>query len=132
MQFSSLVLMEIDKETNQFVKEIGSYETSEGAEFVTKLNYYGELVNLYFDTHEDVEEWQFSAIYDCFEEEIFRSKGYSIEVVDDEYNPTWVVKFKYSDEHMVVREAIIEICELIKQELKEVFIKIKGKEEEYK
>ena len=132
MQFSSLVLMEIDKETNKFVKELGSYETSEGAEFVTKLNYYGELINLYFDTHDDVEEWQFSAIYDYFNEEVFVNSGYSIEAVDDEYNPTWVVRFEYSKDHMVVREAIIEICELIKQELKEVFIKIKGKEEEYK
>ncbi|MBU3091844.1 hypothetical protein K2F40_07560 [Clostridium sp. CM028] len=132
MQFSSLVLMEVDKETNQFVKELGSYETSEGAEFVTKLNYSGELINLTFDTHDDVEEWQFTAIYDCFNEEIFRSKGYSIEAVDDEYNPTWLVKFKYSDEHMIVREDLIKICELIKQELKEVFIKIKEKEEEYK
>jgi len=87
---------------------------------------------LTFDTHIDVEEWQFTAIYDNFNEEIFRSKGYYIEVVDDEYNPTWLVKFKYSDDHMVVRESIIEICELIKQEFKEVFIKIKGKEEEYK
>ena len=71
MQFSSLVLMERDKETNQFVRELGSYETSEGAEFVTKLYYDGELVNLFFDTHVDVEEWQFTAIYDYFNEEIF-------------------------------------------------------------
>ncbi|MGH4052433.1 MAG: DUF6762 family protein [Clostridium sp.] len=132
MQFSSLVLMEIDKETNQFVKELGSYETSEGAEFVTKLNYFGELINLTFDTHDDVEEWQFTAIYDYFNEEAFTAKGYIVEAIDDEYNPTWLVKFKYSDDHMVVREAIIEICELIKQELKKVFIKIKDKEEEYK
>jgi len=132
MQFSSLVLMEIDKETNQFVREIGSYEASEGAEFVTKLNYYGSLINLTFDTQVDVEEWQFSAIYDNFNEDAFRAKGYTIDVVDDEYNPTWLVKFNYSEDHMVVREAIIEICELIKQKLKEVFIKIQGKEEEYK
>lgn len=132
MQFSSLVLMEIDKTTKQFIRELGSYETSEGAEFVTKLNYSGELINLFFDTQVDVEEWQFTAIYDYFNEEVFTSKGYSIEAVDDEYNPTWVVKFKYSEDHMVVREAIIEICELIKQELKEVFNKIKEKEEEYK
>ncbi len=132
MQFSSLVLMEIDKETKQFVKELGSYEASEGAEFVTKLFYSGELINLVFDTHEDVEEWQFTAIYDYFNEEVFRSKGYSIEAIDDEYNPTWVVKFKFSSEHMEVREAIIEVCELIKQELKEVYEKIKEKEEEYK
>jgi hypothetical protein len=132
MQFSSLVLMEIDKETNQFVRELGSYETSEGAEYVTKLYYDGGSINLIFDTHEDVEEWQFSAIYDYFNEETFTAKGYSIEAIDDEYNPTWVVKFEYSKEHMVVREAIIEICELIKQEFKEVFIKIEGKQEEYK
>ena len=132
MQFSSLVLMERDKETNQFVRELGSYETSEGAEYVTKLYYDGELVNLVFDTQVDVEEWQFTAIYDYFNEEAFTAKGYSIEAVDDEYNPTWVVKFKYSEEHMIVREAIIEICELIKEEFNEVFQKIKGKEEEYK
>lgn len=132
MQFSSLVLMERDKETNQFVREMGSYETGEGAEFVTKLYYDGELVNLFFDTKDDVEEWEFTAIYDYFNEEIFTSKGYLIEVVDDEFNPTWVVKFKYSEEHMEVRETIIEICELIKQEINSAFEKIKGKEEEYK
>jgi hypothetical protein len=132
MQFSSLVLMERDKETNQFVKELGSYETGEGAEFVTKLYFDGELVNLFFDTVVDVEEWEFTAIYDYFDEEIFVSKGYSIEAVDDEYNPTWVVKFKYSEDHMIVREAIIEVCELIKQEINEVLKKIKEKQEEYK
>ncbi|WP_291635844.1 DUF6762 family protein [Clostridium sp.] len=132
MQFSSLVLMEVDKETNQFVKELGSYEASDGAEFVTKLNYSGELINLFFDTQVDVEEWQFTAIYDYFNEDVFTNKGYSIEAIDDEYNPTWLVKFKYSTDHMVVREAIIDICELIKQELKEVFIKIEDKKEEYK
>jgi len=124
--------MERDKETNQFVREMGSYETGEGAEFVTKLYYDGELVNLFFDTKDDVEEWEFTAIYDYFNEEIFTSKGYPIEVVDDEFNPTWVVKFKYSEEHMEVRETIIEICELIKQEINSAFEKIKGKEEEYK
>lgn len=132
MQFSSLVLMEIDKATNQFVKELGSFEASEGAQFVTKLNYYGESINLYFDTQVDVEEWQYTAIYDYFNEEAFTSKGYSIEAVDDEYNPTWLVKFEYSKDHNVVGDAIIEICELIKQELREAFEKIKGKEEEYK
>lgn len=132
MQFSSLVLMERDKETNQFVRELGSYETSEGAEYVTKLYYDGGIVNLFFDTHDDVEEWQFTAIYDYFNEESFVAKGYSIEAIDDEYNPTWLVKFEYSTDHMTVRETIIEICELIKQEIKDVFIKIEGKEEEYK
>jgi hypothetical protein len=124
--------MERDKETKQFVRELGSYETSEGAEYVTKLYYDGDQINLFFDTHDDVEEWQFTAIYDYFNEDVFTAKGYSIEAIDEEYNPTWVVKFQYSEEHMVVREAIIEVCELIKQEFKEVFKKIEGKQEDYK
>ena len=39
MNFSSLVLMEKDKESNLFVRELGSYEVSDGAEYVTKMYY---------------------------------------------------------------------------------------------
>src|SRR5690242_14470598 len=98
LNFSSLVLMERDKDTNFLVKEIGSYEVEDGAELVTKMYYDGESVNVYFDTNRDVEEWEFSAIYDLFNEEAFSSRGYNIEVVDDEYNPTWLVKFNFEEE----------------------------------
>ncbi|HCO74801.1 MAG TPA: hypothetical protein DIT16_08120, partial [Clostridium sp.] len=80
MDFSAIVLMEKDKETKFFTRELGSYEVNEGAEYITKLFYDGEKVNLYFDTNKDVEEWEFSAIYDLFDDESLTDLVDSIEI----------------------------------------------------
>jgi hypothetical protein len=132
LNFSSLVLMERDKETNFLLKELGSYEVSEGGEHVTKFYYDGDKVNMYFDTSRDVEEWEYSAIYDLFNEEAFIKAGFDIEQIDDEYNPTWLLKFLYNEEHMVMEDMVGEACNIIEAELLNVFKAIEGKEEEYK
>lgn len=132
MEFSSLVLMEKDKETNFIVKELGSYEVGEGAEYITKMFYDGEKVNIYFDTKEDVEDWEFSAIFDLFNEEEFVRLEYSIEQVDDEFNPTWLVKFDFIEEHTTMADKLNELCTLIGASITKVFDDIKGKEEEYR
>ncbi|MCH5138141.1 hypothetical protein JMF89_13110 [Clostridiaceae bacterium UIB06] len=132
MEFSSLVLMEKDKETNFIVKELGSYEVGEGAEYITKMFYDGEKVNIYFDTKEDVEDWEFSAIFDLFNEEEFVKREYSIEQVDDEFNPTWLVKFDFIEEHTTMADKLNQLCALIGTSITKVFDDIKGKEEEYR
>ncbi|GAA0125805.1 hypothetical protein UT300019_17070 [Clostridium sp. CTA-19] len=124
MEFSSLVLMEREKETNYLVKELGSYEVGEGAEYVTKLFYDGDEINLYFDTQKDVEEWEYTAIYDVFNEDKFEEKGFNIEVYDEEYNPTWIIKFQYDEEHEIIKEKLEKICLLIKQEMEKAFSEI--------
>lgn len=131
LNFSSLVLMEKDKETNFIVKELGSYEVSDGAEYITKMFYDGDKVNVYFDTNSDVEEWQYSAIFDLFDVEAFSKSEYVIEDVDDEYNPTWLVKFDYVENHEDMNERINNLCVLIKDSIVKVFDDIKGKKEEY-
>ncbi|WP_061995546.1 DUF6762 family protein [Clostridium sp. ATCC 25772] len=125
MEFSSLVLMEREKETNYLVKELGSYEVGEGAEYVTKLFYDGDEINLYFDTQRDVEEWEYTAIYDVFNEGKFEEKGFNIDVYDEEYNPTWIIKFQYDEEHEIIKEKLEKICLLIKQEMEKAFSEIK-------
>lgn len=132
LEFSSLVLMERDKETNFLVKELGSYEVSEGGEYVTKFFYDGDKVNMYFDTARDVEEWEYSAIYDLFNEEVFINAGFNIEQQDDEYNPTWILKFDYNDEYSVMQEMVNKLCNMIEEEILNAFKAIKGKEKEYK
>ncbi|MEW9094098.1 MAG: DUF6762 family protein [Clostridiaceae bacterium] len=129
MEFSSLILME--KENNIFVKELGSYKVDEGAEYITQFFYDGENINLYFDTKDDVEEWEYTAIYDCFNEEIFKDKGYYIEYIDDEYNPTWLIKFDYIEDIEELENKLSEICYLIKNEINRVFEEIKLKKDEY-
>ena len=132
MDFSSLVLMEKDKETGFIKKELGSFEVNEGALYVTKLYVLDDIVYMYFDTNKNVEEWEFSAIYDLFNVEPFEEKGYEVQEDLDEYNPTYIINFKYVDDYHVMKEKINECVSLIEQEMNNVFEAIKGKEDEYK
>lgn len=132
LDFSSLVLMERDKETNFLVKELGSYKVGDGAKYVTKFYYDGERVNMYFDTARDVLEWEYSAIYDLFNFDAFIQNGYDIEEVDDEFNPTWLIKFDYIEEYNEMEEKIEKVCDIIEDEIESVLHSIENKEEEYK
>ena len=132
MDFSSLVLMEKDKETGFITKELGSFEVNEGALYVRKLFVVDNIVNLYFDTNKDVEEWEYSAIYDLFNKDVFIENGFEIDEDLDEYNPTFILKFKYNEEYAEMKEMIDKAVELISNEMNNVFKNIEGKEDEYK
>ena len=132
MDFSSLVLMEKDKETGFITNDLGSFEVNEGALYVSNLFVIDNIVNLYFDTNKDVEEWEYSAIYDLFNKDIFIENGFEIDEDLDEYNPTFILKFKYSDEYIDMKEMIYKAVNLISKEMNNVFKNIEGKEEEYK
>ncbi|WP_460292405.1 DUF6762 family protein [Clostridium tertium] len=131
MDFSSLVLMEKDKDTGFITKELGSFQVSEGALYVKKLFVVNEVVNLYFDTNKDVEEWEYSAIYDVFNYYAFIKEEFEIEDVLDEYNPTFLIKFEYVDDYEVMKERITRCVELIEDSMENAFKDIVGKEEEY-
>lgn len=131
MDFSSLVLMEKDKETGFITKELGSFEVNEGALYVKKLFVLDNEVNLYFDTNKDVEEWEYSAIYDLFNIKRFEEECFKIEEELDEYNPTFILKFPYKEEHLEMKDVLDKAVELINEEMEKVFLAIEGKEEEY-
>ena len=132
MDFSSLVIMEKDKETGFITKELGSFEVNEGALYVRKLFVVDNIVNLYFDTNKDVEEWEYSAIYDLFNKDVFIENGFEIDEDLDEYNPTFILKFKYNEEYAEMKEMIDKAVELISNEMNNVFKNIERKEKEYK
>ena len=131
MDFSSLVLMEKDKETGFIKRELGSFEVNEGALFVKKLYVLDEIVNMYFDTNKNVEEWEYSAIYDLFNSNAFTESGYEIEEDLEEYNPTYIIKFKYEDDYDVMKKKIEEVVAIIEKQMNLVFEAIQGKETEY-
>ena len=83
MDYSSLILMEKDKETGIVVKEVGSYNVSEGAEHIKSFYVLGDAVYIKFDTNKDVEEWEYSAIYDVFNMNSFEQEGFEIEEVEE-------------------------------------------------
>ena len=130
MDYSSLILMERDNETGFVTKELGSYKVSEGAEHIKGFYVKGDNVYIKFDTNKDVEEWEYSAIYDVFNMELFENEGFEIEEVEDEYNPTFLINFKYKD-HEYIEEKLSLSIELIEEAMEKAFNDIEGKEEEY-
>jgi len=131
MDFSSLVLMEKDKETGFIKSELGSFEVNEGALFVKKLYVLDEIVHMHFDTNKNVEEWEYSAIYDLFNSNAFIENGYEIEEDLEEYNPTYIIKFKYDEDYDVMKKKIQEVVTIIEKEMNLVFEAVQGKEAEY-
>lgn len=131
MDYSSLILMEKDKETGFVVKEIGSCNVSEGAEYIKSFYVLDDKVYIKFDTNKDVEEWEYSAIYDVFNMNLFEEEGFEIEEVEDEYNPTYLVKFKYEDNREYISEKLALCIDLIEEAMEKAFSDIEGKEEEY-
>jgi len=132
LDFAALVLMELD-ENNKFVGELGSYEVGEGAQYINKFYYSDkeEKAIVYFDTNKDVEEWEYTAIYDLFDLEAFEEKGYEIEEKDDEFNPTWIIKLEYIEEHRDMSEKINELCEMIKAEIEKAMEEAAEKKADY-
>ena len=121
MDYSSLILMERDNETGFVTKELGSYKVSEGAEYIKGFYVKGDSVYIKFDTNKDVEEWEYSAIYDVFNMELFENEGFEIEEVEDEYNPTFLINFKYKDDHDYIEEKLSLSIELIEEAMEKAF-----------
>lgn len=132
MDYSSLILMERDNETGFVTKELGSFKVSEGAEHIKGFYVKGDTVYIKFDTNKDVEEWEYSAIYDVFDMNLFESEGFKIEEVEDEYNPTFLINFEYKDDHDYIDEKLSLAIELIEEAMEKAFKDIKGIEDEYK
>lgn len=131
LKFKGLILMEKDEETGFVTNELGSFEVGTGGTYVRKFFVCGEKVNLYFDTNKDVEEWEYSAIYDLFNYEIFEENSFEIEDDLEEFNPTFILKFDYDEDYTVLREKILLATELIEQSVEAVFKDIANKKEEY-
>ncbi|WP_040212271.1 DUF6762 family protein [Clostridium polynesiense] len=131
MEFSSLVLMEVDPIDKKFIKEIGSFSLSHGGEYVKKFYCHSGDVFIIFDINKDVEDWEYSAIFDLFEKEDFINKGFKIEDVDSEFNPAWIISFPLMEEREDLQASIEAAGELIEREIHKVLEVIKGKKEEY-
>lgn len=130
MDFSSLVLMQKD-EQGFIVKELGSFPVNEGALYIKKLFVQNNIVNVIFDTNKDVEEWEYSGIYDVFNYDLFKNEGYEIDDIDEEFNPTFLVKFEYTDDYNATRDKLEDVVSLIDEAMELAFKEIEGKEAEY-
>ena len=135
MEETVIVIMLIDKETGFLDKEIGSYKILENETLIYNTFALEEndkvSVVMKITTGHEVEDWEFDAIYDYYDNETILPFVTSIEEEADCYNPTWKVKFDFHEDPEVMEKRIGNILKLHNEELVSVYEAIKDKRDDY-
>jgi len=136
MESFALILMQKNKETREIEKEIGSYTVSSNLDLINGIHMTCEdeknIVHLKITTEKDVEDWEFSAILDYYDDEVLNELALCLKEIEDAYNPTWEVDFEFVDSQDGMKSKIESILDKHRKELDEVYAEIKDKENEYK
>lgn len=133
-----VILMKKDSKTGFFESEVGSYRVSEMGEYIESIfvtdKENDDVVHLRLTTAEPVKDWEYSAIYDYYDEDKVFALEFvmSIQPIEDNYDPLWEVTFKLASEREKTEKQIQEILKAHHMEMQEVMQEIEGKEEEYK
>ncbi len=132
-----IVIMQKNKKTGLFEKELQTLSIEKYEQFI--LNIYALenednkiFLNIKLTTDIDVLDWEYNAIYDYYDMDIFKNLGYEIIECEDEYNPTWEISFEYTEDNKQLVEKVNSILEYHNKELNEIKNIIKDKEGEYK
>lgn len=138
MEETLIVVMLKENETGLFSKELFTLSIDNNEQYLLNIsgceNNDVLTLEILVTTDREVCDWEFDAIYDCYETSAFDDVPSVLEVteVDDVFNPTWKIVFKYDENEGVVEKTVNQILECHKNELEEVYKSIKDLEEEYK
>lgn len=130
-----IVIMTKNKETGFLEKELSSITLDKNDEFILNLYACEEpnetFLHIKLTTDKDVENWEYNAILDYYDTQIFNDYVISISELEESYNPEWEVVIKYDSDEISLQEKISKLLEIHKKELYDVYEAIAGKESEY-
>ena len=135
MDETIIVIMIKDEHTGFLERELGSYKIEKYDELI--YNTYAEekdgryVVYMKLTCDRDVEDWEFSAIYDYYDTQTVLDEVDNVAEEEDCYNPTWTVSFDFIEDVEKMEEKIQKILNLHYMELKSVYEAISDKRDEY-
>ncbi len=134
MEDAFIVIMIKDEETGFLERELTSFKIEENEKFI--VNIYAkenEKTQIYvkLSTDKEVDDWEFEAIYDYYDEALLKDKTVSIKEAEECYNPTWEIVIDYHGDDLETENLLKSILEIHKNELLEVYDVIKDKKNEY-
>lgn len=136
MANDAILIMEKNSETGILEKEIGSYSLRHDIKYLNKAFVMEEngqkSVFLYLTVPGEFEDWEYNAILDSYDTEIFNEKVLSFEEDEDSYNPGWIAKISFIEDDDIIEGKLNEILELHFNETVKTLELIKGLESEYK
>ncbi len=133
-----VILMRKDGKTGFFESEVGSYNIKDMGEYIESIfvvdRENDDIVHLRLTTATPVKDWEYSAIYDYYDEDRVSTLDFviGVEPIEDDYDPLWEVTFKLENERELTEEQIQKILQAHHVEMQEVMQEIEDKEEEYK
>ncbi|SHJ33599.1 hypothetical protein SAMN02745975_01848 [Geosporobacter subterraneus DSM 17957] len=130
-----VMLMEKEQDTGYLTKEIGSYRIMEGGQYIDSIyltDQEGErTVHLRLTTDRDLEDWEYEAVFDYYDTEVFGQEIRSIVEVEEEFNPVWEIAFPFTDSREGMETMLERILTIHKTELNSTYEEIQDKKEEY-
>lgn len=135
MEDTVIVIMLKNPETGFLESEIGSYKIADDDELI--YNIFAVEENGSVKTHikltidKEIEDWEYPAIFDYYDTEVFEAIGVSAQEDDNGYDPMWEIVFDFDDNIAVMEERISNILKMHKSELSDVYEAIKDLKEEY-
>ena len=135
METNAIIIMEKNSVTGILEREVGVYSISNDLNLVDGIYMMKvddkEIVHLKLTTDRDVEDWEFSAILDYYDDEIYNDEVISISEVEDTFNPVWELTFELLGFEDDMEEKLERILAKHSKELSEVYEEIKDKESDY-
>ncbi|SHK14749.1 hypothetical protein SAMN02745248_01882 [Hathewaya proteolytica DSM 3090] len=133
MEKEIIVLMEKNKETGEFVREIESYDL-ENIDLIKGLFAYKDEKGNYHvcitvSTDRDLEDWEYTAFYDYVDFSEFKDLYEDYEELDQEYNPCFRFTLKYNEEKM--EEILSSLMDKFVEEQNRVYEEIKDLKDQY-
>ena len=135
MEDTFIVIMLKNKQTGFLETELGSYKVTENENLIHNIyvieNDFKKEVHMRLSVDRELADWEFSAVFDYYDTEIF--KDITIKVIEDDegYDPIWEVVFEFLENEDEMERIIENILKLHKSELSLVYQEIKDKKEEY-
>ncbi|WP_317855957.1 DUF6762 family protein [Chakrabartyella piscis] len=135
MEEQVIVLMKKDKETGFLLQELGAYTVFEAEGLVFRA-YVEEIegknmVVLQLTSYKEIADWEYDAIFDYYDTEVFAAFDKNVEEVEGEYQPIWMLKTPFSESQVEMEEVLTEIIEIHKEELESVYEAIADKKDDY-
>lgn len=130
MEETVIVIMLKNKETGFLEKEIGSLDINKNEEYIVNIYVMEDKLYIRLSTGRDVEDWEYSAIYDYYDTDCFKNIA-EVADVDDDYNPVWEVAIDFNNDLAETEKAVNKILDIHTNELNDVFETIADKESEY-
>ncbi len=130
-----IVLMKKDVETGFLLQELGAYTVFEAEglvfrAFVEELNG-KDMVVLQLTCNREIADWEYDAIFDYYDAEVFAKFDETVAEIDGEYQPIWAVKTPFTESQVEMEEVLTEIIEIHKEELESVYEAIADKKDDY-